>query len=103
MMDDDVRERDDVQERDDGQTSDDRQEDDERQERDEMEDEEEVADDDDVVGEESTAGTRLTCVACGAAIDPTEWHPVRSRIDAAGDLHIDTFCSAECRETVKSE
>lgn len=87
---------DDVQERDDVQASDDRQEYDERQERDEAED------DDEVVGEESTAGTRLTCVVCGVAIDPTEWHPVRSRIDD-GDLHIDAFCSADCREAVKPE
>lgn len=58
---------------------------------------------DDLDADESTAGTRVNCVVCGSAIDPTEWHPVRSRIDAAGDLHIDAFCSAECRETVREE
>lgn len=49
-------------------------------------------------GDDPGMERRLTCVVCGAAIDPTEWHPVRTRIDAAGDLRIDAFCSEECRE-----
>lgn len=43
-------------------------------------------------------GDPLTCVACGAAIDRDEWHPVRTWTDADGGFHIDAFCSMECRE-----
>lgn len=56
---------------------------------------------DDSVADDSADGTRLTCVACGSAIDPTEWHPVRTRIDADGDFHLDPFCSVECRAAME--
>lgn len=48
--------------------------------------------------DEDVPGSRpLTCATCGEPIDPDHWHPVRTRIDADGQFHLDAFCSMACR------
>lgn len=47
--------------------------------------------------EDASEQRSLTCAACGAEIDPAEWHPVRSWTDAEGTFHIEAFCSMACR------
>ena len=42
------------------------------------------------------ASTPAVCAHCGASIDTTEWHPVRSRNDD-DEFHVYAFCDEECR------
>lgn len=37
------------------------------------------------------------CTVCRAAIDTTEWYPIRGR-EADGYFHLYMFCSQECFE-----
>lgn len=63
-----------------------------------MEDEEQ-SNGTDAVGEESAvrADEPKTCANCGADVDTKKWHPLATRTDADGNLHVYAFCSEECR------
>lgn len=38
------------------------------------------------------------CSSCGAAIDPMDWHPTRTRTADDGGAEIHVFCDRECLE-----
>lgn len=50
------------------------------------------------------AGADATrCAACGAVVDPSDWHPVATRFDDDGEFHLLTFCCEGCRSAWQSE
>lgn len=56
-----------------------------------------MADKSDASSEEPAAEAAEVCSTCGVRIDPTDWHPVATRVDEDGDFHLYTFCSTDCR------
>lgn len=44
------------------------------------------------------AGAARRCATCGSRIDTTEWHPLATRVDDAGEFHVHAFCDAACRD-----
>lgn len=38
------------------------------------------------------------CTHCGSVIDVTSWHPLLSRVEDDGDVHLYPFCDIDCRD-----
>ena len=47
--------------------------------------------------EESTADAETTCTECGAAIETSDWYPIRTDRGDDGDLRLFPFCSEDCQ------
>lgn len=46
---------------------------------------------------ESPADPETTCTECGAAIETSDWYPIRTDRDEDGDLRLYPFCSEDCQ------